>query len=89
MKPTAILDALVRSEDLPREALRAAAERRADMVPLFVAEIDSYAAGGGRRVGNAPLFFIFHLLGDWREVSAYRALARLLRCPPPTMSMLR
>jgi hypothetical protein len=82
MEPAAILDALVHSEALPREALRAAAERRADMVPLFVAEIDSYAAGGGRRVGNAPLFFIFHLLGDWREVSAYRALARLLRCPP-------
>ena len=82
MEPAAILDALVRSEDLPREALRAAAERRADMVPLLVTEIERYAAGGGRRVGNAPLFFIFHLLGDWREVSAYRALARLLRCPP-------
>ena len=42
MEPAAILDELVRSEDLPREALRAAAERRADMVPLFVAEIESY-----------------------------------------------
>jgi hypothetical protein len=82
MEPAAILDALVRSEDLPREALRAAAERRADMVPLLVAEIESYAAGGGRRVGNTPLFFIFHLLGEWGEASAYRALARLLRCPP-------
>ena len=82
MEPAAILDEFVRSEDLPREALRAAAERRADMVPLFVAEIENYAAGGGRRVGNTPLFFIFHLLGEWREASAYRALARLLRCPP-------
>ena len=81
MEPAAILDELMRSEDLPREALRAAAERRADMVPLLVAEIESYAAGGGRRVGNTPLFFIFHLLGDWRETTAYRALARLLRCP--------
>jgi hypothetical protein len=81
MEPAAILDALVRSEDLPREALRAAAERRTDMVPLFVAEIESYAMRGGQRNGDAPLFFIFHLLGDWREASAYRALARLLRCP--------
>ena len=45
MEPAAILDEFVRLQDLPREALRAAAERRADMVPLFVAEIDSYAAG--------------------------------------------
>jgi Protein of unknown function (DUF1186)/SEC-C motif len=82
MEPAAILDALVRSEDLPKKALRAAAERRADMVPLLVAEIESYSAGGGRRVGNTPLFFIFHLLGEWGEASAYRALARLLRCPP-------
>jgi hypothetical protein len=27
------------------------------------------------------LFFIFHLLGEWREASAYRPLARLLRSP--------
>jgi hypothetical protein len=32
--------------------------------------------------GNTPLFFIFHLLGEWRETSAYRALARFLRRPP-------
>jgi hypothetical protein len=28
------------------------------------------------------LFFAFHLLGEWREASAYRTLASLLRCPP-------
>ncbi len=31
-------------------------------------------------VQNA-LFFIFHLLGEWREKSAYRPLAKLLRRP--------
>jgi hypothetical protein len=82
MEPAAILDELMRSQDLPREALRAAAERRADMVPLFVAQIETYLQTGTTgHGGDAPLFFIFHLLGDWRETSAYRTLARLLRYP--------
>jgi len=82
MEPAAILDELMRSEDLPRQALRAAAERRADMVPLFVAQIDNFLQTGTTgHVGDAPFFFIFHLLGDWRETSTYRTLARLLRCP--------
>jgi hypothetical protein len=82
MEPAAILDELMRSEDLPREALRAAAERRADMAPLFVQLIDSYLqTGPSGHESDAPLFFIFHLLGDWRETSAYRSLAGLLRRP--------
>ena len=82
MEPAAILDELMRSEGLPREALRAAAERRADMVPLFVQQIERYIqAGSIRHATDAPLFFVFHLLGDWRETSAYRVLARLLSCP--------
>jgi hypothetical protein len=83
MEPAAILDQLTHAEDLPKEALRAASDRRADMVPLFVEQIESYlAAGATERVGNTPLFFLFHLLGEWGETSAYRTLARLLRCPP-------
>jgi hypothetical protein len=82
MEPAAILDELMRSDDLPREALRAAAERRADMVPLFLAQIDTYLQTGTTgHATDAPLFFIFHLLGDWGETSAYRSLARLLCCP--------
>jgi hypothetical protein len=33
------------------------------------------------RASPTPLFFIFHLLGEWREKTAHRPLARLLRCP--------
>jgi hypothetical protein len=33
------------------------------------------------RSKSTPLFFIFHLLGEWREKAAYRPLARLLRLP--------
>jgi hypothetical protein len=84
MEPTAILAALIQSEDLPREALRAATERRTDMAPVLVEQIETYVAadGAARLKSNAPLFFIFHLLGEWGETSAYRALAHLLRCAP-------
>jgi hypothetical protein len=82
MEPAAILDELARSQDLPRGALRAAAERRAEMVPLFIEQIETYLQTGiAGCESDASLFFIFHLLGDWREPSAYRALARLLRSP--------
>jgi hypothetical protein len=33
------------------------------------------------RAKPTPLFFIFHLHGEWREKAAYRPLARLLRLP--------
>ena len=83
MEPAAILDQLMHSEDLPKEALRAASGRRADMAPLFIEQIESYSTGSGEEhLGNPPLFFIFHLLGEWGETSAYRALARFLRLHP-------
>jgi Protein of unknown function (DUF1186)/SEC-C motif len=77
-----ILDELTHSEGLPKAALRVASVRRAEMVPVFLREIDSYLTlDPADRAEPTPLFFIFHLLGEWRERSAYRPLARLLRCP--------
>ncbi len=82
MEPAAILEELVHFEDLPRDALRAATERRGEMVPLFIEEIERFiCAGAAEPTENTPLFLLFHLLGDWRETSAYHALARLLRSP--------
>lgn len=76
-----ILRQLTYASGLPRAALEAASSRRAEMVPLFLAEIERYvAASAAERDQPTPLFFIFHLLGEWREQSAYRPLARLLRC---------
>jgi hypothetical protein len=52
------------------------------MLPLFLDEIETYLAlEPVARAKPTPLFFIFHLLGEWREKAAYRALARLLRLP--------
>jgi hypothetical protein len=79
-----IIHELTHAEGLPKEALRAAAERRGEIAPLLVREIEDYLAlepGSAGRAEANPLFFCFHLLGDWRETSAYRPLARLLRCP--------
>jgi hypothetical protein len=76
-----ILRQLTHNESLPRDALRAAASCRAEIAPLFIDEIDRFlAAGVGRGATPTALFFIFHLLGDWRETSAYRPLAQLLHC---------
>ena len=79
----AIIDDLARAEDLPRETLRLASERRAELAAPFVGEIESYlAAPAADWKDSNLLFYIFHLLGEWREKSAYRPLARLLRRPP-------
>jgi uncharacterized protein len=82
MDAAEILNQLTHADGLPKAALQAATARRADMVPVFLQEIDSYLAlGPADRAKPTPLFFIFHLLGEWREKSAYRPLARLLRSP--------
>src|ERR1700736_6529577 len=77
-----ILHELTYAEGLPKEALKAASAQRVEMLPLFLDEIETYLAlDPGARAKSTPLFFIFHLLGEWREKSAYRPLARLLRLP--------
>jgi hypothetical protein len=81
MDAAEILDQLTHAEGLPKAALHAATGQRTQMVPVFLNEIDSYLAlGSTDRAKPTPLFFIFHLLGEWREKAAYRPLARLLRC---------
>src|SRR3546814_697594 len=78
-----IIYQLTHAVGLPTEALKAATERRHEMAPLLVGEIEHYLAfdpGSAGRQRPNPLFFGFHLLGEWREPSAYRPLARLLRC---------
>ena len=83
MDAGAILHRLTHAQGLPREALKAASAQRAEMLPLFLNEIEAYLAlEPAARVKPTPLFFIFHLLGEWRERAAF-AGARLFRAPPP------
>src|SRR5689334_24223079 len=82
MDAQAILHELTHAEGLPREALKAASAQRGEMLPLFLEEIETYLALDPAVYAKpTPLFFIFHLLGEWREKAAYRPLARLLRIP--------
>lgn len=77
-----ILEGLSRQDALPVEAIRAAEADRAAMVPPFLQAIETFvSATSEERAKPSPIFFIFHLLGSWREKSGYRPLARLLRCP--------
>ena len=70
MDPAKILDEFTHAEGLPKAALRAATEQQAAMVPLFLADIEGYLAHApDERAKPTPLFFIFHLLGEWREKS--------------------
>lgn len=71
MDATEILDQLTHAEGLPKAALYAATTQRAEMVPVFLQEIDSFLAlDPTSRATATPLFFIFHLLGEWREKAA-------------------
>ena len=82
MDAQAILHELTDAAGLPREALKAASAQRVEMLPLFLEEIENYLAlEAAARAKPTPLFFIFHLLGEWREKAAYMPLARLLRLP--------
>jgi hypothetical protein len=82
MEPEKILHELTYADGLPREALKAASGQRVEMLPLFVEQIETHLAlEPAARAKPTPLFFIFHLLGEWHEKAAYRPLARLLRFP--------
>ena len=82
MDAEAILHELTYAADLPREALQAASAQRVELLPKFLDLIEDYLGREpAARAGPTPIFFIFHLLGEWRAQTAYRPLARLLRCP--------
>jgi hypothetical protein len=82
MDNRAIIAALSKPNGLPRAALAAATEKRAELAPIFIAEIERYLAGDAAAQSTPDLlFFMFHLLGEWRETAAYPVLARFLRLP--------
>ena len=82
MDAGAILHELTHAAGLPIEALQAASVQRAEMLPKSLGVIEDYLGQEpAARANPTLLFFIFHLLGEWRERTAYRPLVRLLRCP--------
>ncbi|HEY1544325.1 MAG TPA: DUF1186 domain-containing protein [Xanthobacteraceae bacterium] len=74
-----LLHQLATTDGLPVEAIQAASAQRATVSPAFVRLIERMVAGSADRTDLDALFLVFHLLGEWREKSAYRPLAALLR----------
>jgi hypothetical protein len=79
MDAAEILSALREAKELPKAALIAATQRRAEMTPLLLRELEAFLAAPTDMTRAASVFFLFHLFGEWRETSAYRPLVRLLR----------
>ncbi len=80
-EPMHILDGLAVFRPFPVEAIQAARANREIMVPVFLELVANYRQAERKPAVQSALFFIFHLLGEWREKSAYRPLAKLLRQP--------
>jgi len=74
-----ILEQLGSGAGLPTEAIRAATADRTIVTPQLLEAIDGCESPSD--VEENGLFIAFHLLGQWREQSAYRPLARFLRRP--------
>lgn len=81
MDVTVIIRELNSEHGLPREALAAATLLREEMAPAFIAEIERYIARPDQRNQPDAVFFMVHLLAEWRDTSAYPVLARFLRLP--------
>src|SRR4051794_9792731 len=80
MDPMQVIEELSVPGRLPVEAIRAAQADRERMVPVFLRTIEDFLELRGPVNPNA-LLIMFHLLGEWREKSAYGPLAVLLQLP--------
>jgi len=89
MDTQSIIHALSAYDRLPKTALKAAGEKRAEIAPILIEEIDAYADPKRRDPDKGDLIFMgVHLLAFWREEAAYRPLARLLRMPSAEIDAL-
>jgi hypothetical protein len=88
MNPEQILEQLSVPGRVPVEAIRAADADRAAVLPLFLQAIEQCCRGEASPSSKDAMGVVFHLLGEWREMEAYRPLARLLRLPTDELEAL-
>lgn len=74
-----LIERLGAGEGMPVAAILAATDDRANVAPLLAEALARHEARD--QVEEDGLFIAFHLLGQWREKSAYRHVARFLRRP--------
>ena len=87
MDPLRVIEELAVPGRLPVDAIRAAQANRETMVPIFLRTIDDLLELRSPVDPNA-LFFMFHLLGEWREKSAYWPLAIFLQLPTEVLDSI-
>ena len=91
MTPEEILADFARRNGFPRGALAAAGEDRDTMIPIFIDQIERLLSNEPESFTDADVsafLFVFFLLGEWRDVRAYRPLAALLREDPEFVDAL-
>ena len=91
MTPEQILDALTFQDELPRDAMLAAGERREELIPLFLACTERLSKASLDTLDEADasaFLFIYFLLGEWRDPRAYRPLITLLKQKPEMLDHL-
>ena len=78
-----ILAAFVRPESFPEDAVALAGERREEIAPLLIAEIEACARGERQNIqGSYYLSDIaLHLLAEWREPRGFKPMLALLASP--------
>lgn len=82
MTVDSIIETFTLCESFPAEAIAVATERREEILPRFLKEMDEVIDGTWEEEVPTPVFLIFHLLGSWHERRAYRTMARLLAVDP-------
>lgn len=91
MTPDEIMRDLARDDIFPKIAMAAASAKRDEMAPVFIDLIDRLTRQRIRDMQSddvMALIPIFHMLGEWREPSAYRPLIKLLRRPTHALDHL-
>ena len=78
-----ILEAFIRPETFPAEAIALAGERRDQITPLLVAEIEAW--GQGRHGAIEGTYYLAdiacHLLAEWRDPRGFKPMLALLDSP--------
>jgi Protein of unknown function (DUF1186)/SEC-C motif len=79
MDPAELIPRLAYHGKIPVEAVHDARNNWSSVAPALVRTVEQFLSGD--RSNLSSLWIIFHLFAEVSERSAYRPLARLLRCP--------
>lgn len=91
MTPDQIMRELARDDVFPKEAMAEAGAQRADMLPIFIDLVIRLSRQRIADMNDGDLMAIipvFHLLGEWRDPSAFRPLVHMMRLPSKVIEHL-